>query len=200
MHACFPCRTCVCAPLTCVRTVCAAGASWNGLSSNTGKSADRTPGRVLGAILEILDLQPAQFLPTFWFHVSPQMTHIDLRPCRYATLMEEGTNVVDAIIRSNPTYSTQTNSTTRDVIMGAERINITSVWGAMSKVRWTRVCLACPPLQCRRPLTLRVLCDMLQCAELVSRAKPPCSSQVRQRVHDHKRQRIGATASPRVSR
>ena len=51
----------------------------------------------------------------------------------YSVLMEEGTNIVDAIIRSNPTFSTQTNSATKDVIMAAERINITSVFGAMSR-------------------------------------------------------------------
>ena len=50
----------------------------------------------------------------------------------YSVIMEEGTNIVDAIIRSNPTYSTQTNSATKDVRMAAERINITTVFGTIN--------------------------------------------------------------------
>jgi len=51
----------------------------------------------------------------------------------YAVLMEEGTNLTDAILRSNPAYSTATNVTRERIVQAAERINISSVFGALSK-------------------------------------------------------------------
>jgi len=51
----------------------------------------------------------------------------------YSALMEEGTNIVDALIRSNPSYSSVGGSTNRDIVKAAERINISTVFGAMSK-------------------------------------------------------------------
>jgi len=51
----------------------------------------------------------------------------------YSMLMEEGTNIVDAIIRSNPAYSTATNSSMQNIRDAAERINMSTVFGAMSK-------------------------------------------------------------------
>jgi hypothetical protein len=51
----------------------------------------------------------------------------------YSVLMEEGTNIVDALIRSNPSYNLNAGSTNRTIIDAAERINISSVFGAMSK-------------------------------------------------------------------
>ncbi len=47
--------------------------------------------------------------------------------------MEEGTNLVDAIIRSNPAYSTNLGTSAAEVQEAAERINISTVFGAMSK-------------------------------------------------------------------
>ena len=51
----------------------------------------------------------------------------------YNMLMEEGTNIVDALIRSNPAYSTETNSDLDSIRSAAERINISTVFGALSK-------------------------------------------------------------------
>jgi len=51
----------------------------------------------------------------------------------YNSIMEEGTNLVDAIIRSNPAFNTALGTTTPDVRAAAERINISTVFGAMSK-------------------------------------------------------------------
>lgn len=51
----------------------------------------------------------------------------------YNSIMEEGTNLVDAIIRSNPAYSTNLGTGTVEVEEAAERINISTVFGAMSK-------------------------------------------------------------------
>ena len=51
----------------------------------------------------------------------------------YAVLMEEGTNLTDAILRSNPAYSTATNAARERIVQAAERINISSVFGALSK-------------------------------------------------------------------
>jgi hypothetical protein len=51
----------------------------------------------------------------------------------YSVLLEEGTNIVDAIIRSNPSYSTQTGTTLRETREAAQRINMSSVFGALSK-------------------------------------------------------------------
>jgi hypothetical protein len=47
-----------------------------------------------------------------------------------------GTDIVDAIIRSNPSYSTETGAVASDVRMAAERINLSTVFGAMSKHRF----------------------------------------------------------------
>ena len=51
----------------------------------------------------------------------------------YSALMEEGTNIVDALIRSNPSYSSAGGTSEQTVIDAAERINITTVFGSMSK-------------------------------------------------------------------
>jgi len=47
--------------------------------------------------------------------------------------MDQGTNIVDAMIRSNPAYSTSTGVDLSSVREAAERININSIFGAMSK-------------------------------------------------------------------
>jgi hypothetical protein len=47
-----------------------------------------------------------------------------------------GTDIVDAIIRSNPSYSTETGAVASDVRAAAERINMSTVFGAMSKHRF----------------------------------------------------------------
>jgi len=54
----------------------------------------------------------------------------------YNVLMEEGTDIVDAIIRSNPSYSTETGAKRKDIQAAAERINMSTVFGAMSKHRF----------------------------------------------------------------
>ena len=54
----------------------------------------------------------------------------------YGDLSLTGTDIVDAIIRSNPSYSTETGAVAADVRIAAERINMSTVFGAMSKHRF----------------------------------------------------------------
>lgn len=44
-------------------------------------------------------------------------------------LMEQGTDLVDGIIRSSPLYSAAAGTQTQEVLDGAERINVQSVFG-----------------------------------------------------------------------
>ena len=45
----------------------------------------------------------------------------------YEMLMTQGTDLVDAIIRSSPLYSAAQGTKIREVVDGAERINVSTV-------------------------------------------------------------------------
>jgi len=51
----------------------------------------------------------------------------------YDMLMSQGTDLVDAVIRSNPLYSHQAGVQNPEIVDAADRINIQQVFGAMSK-------------------------------------------------------------------
>ena len=47
-------------------------------------------------------------------------------------LLTQGTELTDAIIRSSPLFSAQAGSINKDVLDGAERINVQTVFGSKS--------------------------------------------------------------------
>jgi hypothetical protein len=82
-----------------------------------------------------LFLRPEDAREELQLKVSAQRRELErtLTEHGYSVLLEEGTNLVDAIIRSNPSYSTQTGTTLRESREAAQRINLSSVFGALSK-------------------------------------------------------------------
>ena len=82
-----------------------------------------------------LFLRPAEAKEELDMKVGAQRRELErvLVDIGYNMLMTQGTDLVDAIIRSSPLYSAQQGTATAEVIDAAERINIQTVFGAMSK-------------------------------------------------------------------